>query len=257
MLIRVLMPFTALVVLSCGEVLTVSTDGATNDGPVAIDGSVAIDAVATDAATATTCETASVGAPVVFVNRLAGTYTKASIDSPMNNESTIPSNQTSALTAWDVPQSNFDAMQLCLAEVLAPFNVIVTDVEPNMEPYHEIVITSSSSSEIGFPNTLSLGKLGCSEPANNAVSFVFAVNDNPLTVCQSAASMVGFSQGLSRVVENCEDTMTFTYGCTLQVEFGNGSQTCGNSAPMPCSCTQQSTQNSFQQLLSTFGACPL
>ncbi len=245
------MPFTALTLLSCGDAVTVFTDVATNDGRVAIDASVGTDTAVT------TCETANAGAAIVFINRLAGTYSKASIDSPANNESTIPSTEVSTLTAWDVPQNSVDAMQLCLAEVLAPFNVIVTDVEPSVEPYHEIVITSSSSDTLGFSGSVSLGKLGCSEPANNTVSFVFASSVNPLAVCQSAARMVGFSQGLSRVVDTCEDAMTFTFGCALQVGFDNSSQTCGGQMTTPCSCTAQSTQNSFQKLSSTFGACPL
>lgn len=236
------MPLAALMPLSCGDAPTETPDGATANEP--------------DAAAATTCETATPDARIVFLNRLAGTYAHGSSDSPANNESEIAM-RTATLTAWDVPAEDFAAMQLCLAEVLAPFNVVVTNVEPAVEPYHEIAFTSSNSEVIvGGPDHPLLVNFGCT-PADNTVSFVFASNDNSLTACQSAAFVVGFSQGLTQVAENCEDAMTFAPECASQVEFIDTTQTCGDSdGPAPCTCHRESTQNSFQLLTSTFGACP-
>lgn len=234
--------FAAITLLSCGDSLTKTLDGAIANEP--------------DATTAA-CETVTSDAHIVYLNRFAGTYSGSNDTSPANNESELVSG-TATLAAWDVPTEGFIAMQLCLAEVLAPFNVAITDTEPAAEPYHEIAFTGSNSDLIVGPSDVtSLADFGCT-PADNTISFVFAGNDNPLTACQSAAFVVGFSQGLSRVAENCEDAMTFASACTSQVEFADVIQACGNrdGVPSSCICHQGLTQNSFQLLTSTFGACP-
>jgi hypothetical protein len=151
-------------------------------------------------------------------------------------------------------------MMACLETIFKPYNVVVTEVEPDAEPYHEVAITSSPSETLfSFSGAPSIGMLVCApDETTSTVNFAFTnFSDDPLTVCQSAASVIGFTQGLTRVIENCQDAMTNTFGCNQQMSFLDATQNCGTSSGASnCSCTAQPTQNSYQHMLTNFGACP-
>jgi len=243
----------SLLALGCGG--TTETPN-TTDASSTIDASATIDAAPSiDADLRTGCTTAA-GSHILFVNTQGGSYIQGASTSPLLNRSRIIQ-ADGTLAPWNVPAAAKNAMLECVREVLAPFNIVVTTDEPSVEPYHEISVSSSTSTVV-FPaaQVPSIGELGCT-PLSNVISFAFTnFSDNPLTVCQSVTSHVGISQGLSRVTPDCEDAMTFTFECDARVGFLNGLQECGNQQPLDCSCTNMPTQNSIQRLIQTVGACP-
>ena len=238
------------VVCGCGDVVPPAIDAAP------IDAMVGVDAAIDGPVAATICENPT-GLHTVFINTNGGTYTPASggVSSPAANTATS-ANAADTLAGWQVSAAVNSQMMQCLRETYRAYNVEFTDQEPATEPYYEVVITSDAATTLIGANVLSIGELGC-PPLEQSITFIFAtVSDDPLTICQSAASTLGFSAGTSRVTPVCEDVMTATYECPTQTSFVDTLQECGRTMPMPCNCDGAMSQNSHRILLNAFGACP-
>lgn len=217
-----------------------------NDVVVRVDSSVA-DIVSPNEALAD-------GYRILFVNPCRGgiTITRGFNDSRTNSSSII--DQTRTFAAYPYGDSSWNSVMTEVRDMLLPFGITVTDVDPGNEPHTEIVVCGSS---FRGPNVLGVAPFGCGI-VKNAIGYAFAENhqNSPRDIAETIVHEAGHTFTLNHLYE-CADPMTYLSGCGdkyFQDEALNcaGVNSQGDWDTESCSCGG-STQNSYQTLLSTFG----
>ena len=77
---------------------------------------------------------------LVFMNRLGGTYTRASSNNSSENRSTVPDGGTASVSAWSYGDADWQGLMTCVRDIYAPFDVTITDVDPGAVPHIESVV---------------------------------------------------------------------------------------------------------------------
>jgi len=196
---------------------------------------------------------------VVYLRREGGTYGPGITDARADTSALAP--RTVVFPPWSPSQEAWSYLLECVADTFAPFDVVVTDVDPGAEPHHEVVI-GGDPTQLGQANNilgLAMYPGDCIEMPNSVV-FVFAdqitrlVPDAPLRrTCEVVAQEIGHSFGLDHVLM-CADPMTYLTDCD-QKRFQDLEAPCGAFAAGPCYCGG-STQNSFATLMERIGPNP-
>ncbi len=169
--------------------------------------------------------------------------------------SSIPA-QTSTIPEFQQGDAIWDAVVECVQDVYAPYNVVVTDVEPPPTSQYHMAIVAGVAADIGRnPNIGGLGLAGC-DPIDNAISFTFDVwGNNPDLICGVIAQETAHTFGLDHEF-NCASPMTYLPYCG-RTFFRDRNFTCGENSPRDsCRCSGPA-QNSHRWLLGKLGANPV
>lgn len=187
----------------------------------------------------------------IYMNRNGGVYTPGFNDSRTNRSSIAL--QTTSIDPWNVSEQGWQQVMSCVQDIFAPYNVVVTDVDPGSAPHIESVVA-------GRPQDLDLepGVAGVSPFTNNcsiidnSIVFTFAgiLGTDYQFICEVAAQEIAHSFGLDHEYL-CEDPMTYLSGCGAKT-FQNVDAQCGEFSPRQCYCNG-SKQNSVEMLTQRIG----
>lgn len=198
---------------------------------------------------------AASGPATVYLHRHGGTYVAGNNDSASNSSSVLSNKnipQTS-IPAFQGSSSQWAALVSCAENQFAPFNVRITDVEPVVGHYIEIVV-GGDGTQVGFGGFGGVAPINVSscQPIRKAIGYVFdQVFFNDRELCQAVAHEVGHTLSLQHEVL-CEDPMTYLNGCGPK-SFQNVAAPCGTNAAEECACNR-GMQNSVQILHQALGA---
>lgn len=195
---------------------------------------------------------------------------------------------TVSLTAFNGGDSKWGQIKDCVTQVMAPFNVTVTDVDPGSTPHFEVMVAGTAgqlNAQLGGQGILGIADYACQQPGNcyatyisNGLVFAFA-NDpyynqtgNPvLEICGTAAQEIAHAWTLDHAVptndpmtyNNYTSPLTFANNVVCGSDCGqyNGCSncnafgvTCTAGGHHTCMSTGQSTQNEIDILTNLFGA---
>jgi hypothetical protein len=224
--------------------------GGSDDG----DGSTPIDAPAAsiDAPSGGIDAPPATARRTIYLNRHGGNYTVGTNDSVANTQ--IFSSGPVTAPAYPFGDAEWNATRDCIAQIFAPFDVSVVDVDPGPVDHMEIVVTTLPS-VFGLPSTN--GGIAPGDPTctllERGLALTFASVYGPQDirgVCESAAAMAGITYGLDFAM-HCPDVMTFLGGCGDKA-FRNVTAECGEYQPRACRCGG-TTQNAYQVLATRLG----
>ena len=167
--------------------------------------------------------------------------------------------QTSSIAMGDVVIGQFsqtsqvwtDLVQ-CVKDTYAPFDVVITDVDPgNVPHFEEIVGGAPSDLRNDIPNAGGVAPFTCDE-IPNAISYTFDVyGADPLSLCWTASQETAHAFGLEHEILQA-DPMTYLGG-SLPKRFRDIDASCGEYATRPCMCPARPTQNSYRMIVGLFG----
>jgi hypothetical protein len=202
----------------------------------------------------------------LFVNRCAGgcRVVKSGIDDARVHASSIP---VGAATDYMISEfawgdTEWAGILQCMKEVYSPYNIKITDVQPDPGvPYNESIIAGRPI-EVGRSGIGGIAPInGNCTAYNYTINYTFANTYGPtnrvFALCAVAAQESGHSFGLDHTYafadgsSGCRDPMTYRNDCGGQKFFRNETATCGESSPRPCDCG--ANQNSHLKLLSGLG----
>lgn len=217
----------------------------------------------------------------LFINRCAsGCPVRVGTSNSINDTWQIGSNRT--LTAFPYGDAVWQQVMDCVKDVMEPYNIQVTDVDPGSANHFEIMVAGSPT-DLGMPTSIggvAPGNGSCTGYINNALVFDFAKVWGSSTtcgsgcvedICSTAAQEIGHTwHALDHTIVNT-DPMTY-FGSTTRKYYQNTAAQCGsdcvggqsptgftcsgtNNQSHPCICGGN-TQNSDQTLISLFGAGP-
>jgi uncharacterized protein (TIGR03382 family) len=161
------------------------------------------------------------------------------------------------IAGWDTDYDTWIETALCVAELYAPFDVIVTDEDPGDVPHIEAVI-GGSPADVGLPDNVagvSPFATDCSIVERSIVfAFTDALPDDPRTVCEVLAQEIAHSFGLDHE-RLASDPMTY-----LEYDgertFQDQMATCGEFTDRKCGIngtTCRPRQNSVALLRERLG----
>ena len=191
------------------------------------------------------------------------------------------------LTPWTYSDADWTSFVDCVKDVLYPYNVTVTDVDPGMAAHAEIMVAGQPT-DIGLPNSVG----GVSPyaqtcfPIANPLVFDFASvwtqnGTTPLIeeICATAIQEISHSYVLDHVTDASDPMTYFQFtgrrylhdnvqcgsDCTLNGNFCNpGTSGCVSPTGLQCTtaqthtcyCSNSSTQNDAMTWLADFGPGP-
>jgi hypothetical protein len=198
-------------------------------------------------------QSARAGTRILYVNRCTGgeTIKRGYNDSRQNTSSII--NATTTFPEYPYGDAQWNQVMTEVRDILAPFDVTVTDVDPGMSDHTEIVACGNSF--LG-QNVLGVAPSACGV-VENAIGYAFAEEhgSDPRQLAETIAHEAGHTWTLPHIYD-CEDPMTYLGGCGDKY-FQDAQLSCaeldGNQwVKVTCRCTG-STVNSYQTLQSVFG----
>jgi hypothetical protein len=166
--------------------------------------------------------------------------------------------EPTVLGGWDIDDDTWAQTVACVADIYAPFDVTVTDVDPGGVPHIEAVI-GGAPGDVGLPDNVagvSPFTSDCSIIERSIVfTFTDVLPDDPQTVCEVMAQEIAHSFGLDHEMLP-SDPMTYldyTGDRTFQDEMAS----CGEYTDRKCGingnmCRQR--QNSVALLKERLGA---
>ena len=171
------------------------------------------DASVADAAMAETAApdaTAACANHAIFLNRGGGDFGDGATNDSSTNTSTLL-NGAHAFAPFSYDGTTRADLLVCVADKFAPFDVVVTDVDPGTCEHLEVLFSTPADWQAAvFPQGGSFAPFVCM-PVPRAIVFANptpfgmsaqGVND----LCESLVLSVGISQGLEHEV-SCEDSM--------------------------------------------------
>ncbi len=150
----------------------------------------------------------------------------------------------------------------CVAGILAPFDIRVTDVDPGAVDHLEIAVTQESDEVIDLgpsSTTSAVAPSGCDAPLITDIGFVFwgaFPADHEQSFCETFGWMVGIMAGLDATIE-CNDMLSYDWsddvpGCAPK-RFHDEALQCGEyGTTRNCRCGG-TTQNSMATMIGVFG----
>lgn len=188
----------------------------------------------------------------IYLNRHGGNYQCGDDDSSRNLSSVVCGSDAGDVGGFSGSLNQWTFVRDCVADLFAPFNVYVTDIEPTSGDYVEAVV-GGSPGQAGMPRGVGgVAPFSC-DLIPNAVVYAFAdVYGNDVQgICETVAQEVAHAFGLDHEFL-CEDPMTYLGGCGAK-SFQDTYAQCGEFEPRECSCGGTS-QNSVQMMLERLGA---
>jgi hypothetical protein len=161
------------------------------------------------------------------------------------------------ITGWDTDEETWAVTAHCVADLYAPFDVVVTDEDPGDVPHIEAVL-GGSPGDVGLPDNVGGVSPFTSDCAIIESSMVFAFTDvlpdDPRTVCEVIAQEIAHSFGLDHE-RLASDPMTYL-DYDGERTFQDRTASCGEFSDRKCgvngsSCRQR--QNSVALLRQRLG----
>jgi len=192
---------------------------------------------------------------IIYLNRHGVTITPGSSDARINRSSVA--SQPTTIPGWAPPADVWADTVACLEGMFAPFDVVLTEIDPGAAPHVEAVFG-------GTPNLLGLssriaGVAPLSQSCGvveNAMVFTFAeiLVQEGQVVCETAAQEIAHAYGLDHELLPA-DPMSYLRHAGERT-FQNEMASCGEATPRPCglgptSCRPE--QNSYALLLERLG----
>ncbi len=205
-----------------------------------------------DLPTATPRVARSGPALTIYMNRNGGTIYPGNDDSS-NQVSSIP-NSVSNMGAYSYGDASWSEVMTCIKDIYAPFNIEVTDVRPASGTYIECM-TSGNPQDVGMgANVGGVSPYNCGFiPQAIVYDFAEVWGGDTRAICETAAQETAHAFGLDHEFY-CPDPMTYLTGCGDKY-FRDYTAQCGTYSAQNCLCGG-TTQNSYQSILSMFGARP-
>ncbi|MCA9673882.1 MAG: hypothetical protein KC464_02485 [Myxococcales bacterium] len=197
---------------------------------------------------------AAAGQTIIYMNHVGTTLSPGDNDA-RTNRSTLVS-QTTAVPAWSTTQAKWDQIMSCVRNMWAPFNVVVTDVDPGNVPHYESIVTTQPG-VIGMdPNVggVSPFTIGCNVIPNSIVfTFADAFGGDAETICEVVGQETAHSFGADHELL-ASDPMTYLQYNGLQ-SFKDQSVSCGEYQSRQCGLQGEcgTNQNSYQFLMQRIG----
>lgn len=227
-----------------------------------------------------------VNSHVLYLNRCAGNCQvhEGATNSTTHTSDIAGGNVT--LTAYNGGDAKWGQIKDCVTQVMAPFNITVTDTDPGATPHFEVMVAGTAdelnASQLGGQGILGIADYACQSPGNcyapyisNGLVFAFA-NDqyfggSVLEICGTAAQEIAHAWTLDHATptndpmtyKNYTSPLKFANGITCGSDCGNYNG-CGNCNAFGVTCTAggnhtcmssgQSTQNEVDILTNLFGA---
>jgi len=191
-------------------------------------------------------------ATTVFVNRCVGNCQfSAGADNAVTNTSSVLSVAVS-LTAFQHGDAAFAQVTACVTELLAPFDIVVTTIDPSPASHFELVVAGTAAQAGQQGGVTGLAPQACGVVPNAPVfAFANSIGNDPTIICETAVSQLGAVASLE-VLFNCPDVMSFLNGCGPK-SFRNENSNCGGFQAASCVCGG-STRNSYLVMRAAFGA---
>jgi uncharacterized protein (TIGR03382 family) len=216
--------------------------------------------------------TSQVNSHTIYLHRCAGS--DCTVVQGTTNSTTDPVHSSlghGVLSPFSRSNDVWNTVVDCMKEVYAPFNAVVTEVNPKAEPHFEIMI-GGKPEELGMPPGIGgVSPFSCMPYVPNSVVFVFDVwGDNPEEICATAAQELAHSFTLDHCIEPSDPMTYFDYKArrhymNAQVQCGSDCDknhrsplgvACGGTdfQNHACACgSGAQTQNSFQVISALFG----
>lgn len=193
------------------------------------------------------------GAPGVFyLNRNGALVYPAQMSNSSTNQSPLVP-QPVAIPPFQWGDAAWSQLMSCVRAQFAPFDVMVTDVDPGSAEHIEAII-GGSPSLIGQPPGVGGFAAGyCGIIDTRGVEFVFPdamPYGNVQLLCEVAAQEVAHAFGLDHEML-CSDPMSYCPSNAPKT-FQNLDAPCGESYARPCRCGGYA-QNSFRMLMEAMG----
>lgn len=191
---------------------------------------------------------------ILYINKNGTTLTPGTNDSRTNRSTLV--NQTRAIPAWNVSATAWQQIMDCTRTMWAPFNVLVTDVDPGNVPHMESIVTTVPGTIGMDPNVggVSPYLIGCGAIDNSIVfTFADAFGGDPETICEVMGQEMAHSIGLDHEML-ASDPMTYLQYNGLQ-SFKDQAVSCGEYQNRACGLQGEcgASQNSYQMLMQRVG----
>jgi uncharacterized protein (TIGR03382 family) len=161
------------------------------------------------------------------------------------------------MPGWDVDDARWAETMACLREIWSPFNIEVTDVDPQDTPHIEVWI-GGTPDLIGMPANvggISPMRLDCSVIENSVVfAFPDVLSDDPRIICEATSQEIGHSFGLDHELLPSDPMTYLPYDG--ERTFQDQTVACGEHTPRPCGLSGhecRADQNSVAILLDRVG----
>ena len=193
---------------------------------------------------------------ILFLNKCAGGCTiYYGNDNSSTNTSGI-SGGTRNLSAYD--GGKWAEIVACVKRIFSPFDVEVTDVDPGGTPHMEAIVAGTAN-QLGMgSNILGVAPFVCgyiprsmSYTFANAFDSFYPAGAIPREVCATIGQEVAHTWGFDHEML-ASDPMTYLE-YNGERAFQDQASRCGEDVNRDCNCGG-STQNSYQKILSIFGA---
>lgn len=191
-------------------------------------------------------------AGTIYLERCVGDCVyQAGFENAVLNRSSIISG-TRTLSAFAHGDAAWQQHLACVQRLFEPFDVVVTDVNPDPVPHWEVAVAGTPN-QAGFPaGTAGVAPYNCGV-IQNSIAFSFAaVHGDMLELCWTTAHEAAHLLGADHLLR-AADPMTYLAGC-LEKRFTARDYPCGEGAPRDC-CQGAGgpTQNSEALLRAALG----
>jgi hypothetical protein len=192
---------------------------------------------------------------VIYLNHDGVILRPGDNDSSQHRSSIIA--QPTQIGRWDVDDDTWSQTVACIADMYAPFDVTVTDVDPGDAPHIEAVI-GGDPSDVGLPDNVagvSPFTSDCSIIESSVVfTFTDVLPDDPQTVCEIMSQEIAHSFGLDHEMLPSDPMTYLSYDGDRR--FRDEMAPCGEFADRKCGvngtmCRQR--QNSVALLSQRLG----
>ena len=189
----------------------------------------------------------------VFLNRCTGgeTISPGSDDSRQNKSSIIGTTRT--FPAYPHGDASWNQVVADVRDIMGPFDIIVTDVDPGSTPHHEAIVCGTS---FFGPGVLGVAPGTCGV-IENSITYTFAAAfpNDPRYIAETIGQEVAHAWGLFHEFD-CDDIMTYLDCGDKYFRDRFIDCACVNDsnqwAREPCPCGGTS-QNSFEKITLAFG----
>ena len=192
------------------------------------------------------------GPHIIFLNRCVGGI---SIDAGWPDDNTVNRsgilNGTTQFPEYPFGDGSWNQVVVEAQEIFAPFNVLITDVDPSPMPHDEALVCGSGALA-GFSGAGGVSPFTCEViPAPITFTFPESLGDDPRNIAEVIAQEAAHAWGLEHEFK-CEDPMSYLYGCG-EKSFQDGDYQCGEYEGRACECGG-ATQNAFAAITELFGS---
>jgi MYXO-CTERM domain-containing protein len=192
------------------------------------------------------------GGHILFINRCPGglTINYGEADDSRSNTSMIV-NGTIHLNEFPFSDASWNQIVSDVVEMMAPFGIVVTDVDPGNVPHDEALVCGSYQAA-GFEEAAGIAPYTCGQ-IPNVITFTFpeTIGDDTRYTSETVAQEAAHGWGLDHSFK-CEDPMTYLLDCGDKA-FQDGDYPCGEYEARACDCGG-ATQNTYQHIMGLFGA---